>query len=297
MTAADFGREAVPLVRQTLSEFQRHNSQWLAAAIAYFTLFAVAPLFIVIVEIAGFALGQHRQVLDALYAYLAHTARSDAANGIRSIVEATFSQRRSSTWAQIAGWFFFVLGAVGLFGAFQQALNTIWDVAPLKLSLLETVKNRFTSFVVVFVAALLLLVSLLLNSALSAAEAHLAHVAPFLPALAKVLDFLLSFAIVTGVFALAYEYLPDSRIRWSDVWPGALVSAILFVIGQTLLAWYLGHAGLSSTFGAFGGIVAFLIWVNYSAQIVLFGAEFTHVYARRASPFGGAGRTGSLPDR
>jgi membrane protein len=281
MSALDLRTEAVPLLRETFSEFQRHNSHWLAASIAYFTLFAIAPLIIVIVEIAGFVLGQHQQVLNTLYDYLAQTARPEAANGIRSIVQATFSHPRADTVSQIVAWFFFFLGAIGLFGAFQQAFNTIWDVTPTKAGFVDTIRSRAVSFGIVFIVAVLLLISLLLNSFLSAAEQSLAQSVPAIVPVSRVLDYVVSFALIAALFALLFEYLPDRKIEWREVWPGALVSALLFVVGQALLAWYLGRAGISSTFGAFGGLVAFLIWANYSAQIVLFGAEFTHVYSRR----------------
>jgi membrane protein len=301
MTAVDLRQEAVPLVRETFSEFQRHNSQWLAAAIAYFTLFSIAPLVIVIVEIAGFALGQHQQALNMLYGYLGHTARAQAADVIRSIVQSTFSHTNGGTFTQIIGWVFFILGAIGLFSAFQQALNTVWDVPQKKTGLIEMVRMRLVSFGIVLVVAILLLVSLFINSAVMTAEQALAHLAPFAPGLAKGIDYVVSAAIIAGLFAVIFEYLPDRRIAWRDVWPGAIASAVLFVIGQALLSWYLGYAGLSSSFGIFGGIVAFLLWANYSAQIVLFGAEFTHVYARRRGNVTrssvGEVRTGSPQDR
>jgi len=273
--------EIVPLAKETFSEFQRHKSQWLAAAIAYFTVFAVAPLVIVIVEIAGFFLGHHRAALQQLYGYMASTAGPDAAHGIESIVAATFAQRKAGLLAQIVGWAVFVIAAVGLFSSLQEALNTVWDVEPPKRTLLETVKERLVSFATVVGIAFLLLVSLGLNALLTVAGAALAHVFPGFPTLLKVVDFALSFALITVLFALMYEYLPECRIAWRDVWHGAAVSALLFVVGQFLIGWYLGRAGVTSGYGAFGGLVIFLIWANYSAQIVLLGAEFTHVYARR----------------
>lgn len=296
-------REAYSEIRETLTEFGRHNGQWAAAAIAYFTLFAVAPLFIVVVEIVGAVLGQHRQALDMLYGYLAHSARPEAANDVRTIVAATFARQHSGTVGQIVGWVLFVLGAIGLFSAFQYALNTIWEVPPKKNGLLAAIQSRVVSFGIVVVVALLLLISLLINSFLTGAEQALSHVASFLPVLARWADYVLSVAIIAALFAVVYEYLPDVRIEWRHVWPGAFVSAVLFVIGQALLSWYLGYTGMASTFGVLGGIVAFLVWANYSAQIVLLGAEFTHVYARRhggirpAPASAGGSRTGSLPGR
>lgn len=279
----------VPLAKETFSEFQRHKSQWLAAAISYFTMVAIAPLVIVIVEIAGFVLGHHRVVLHQLYGYLGSTAGPSAAKGIQSIVTATFSQRKAGLFAQIVGWAVFLLAAVGLFASLQEALNTVWDVTPKKRSLVDTLKERVLSFGMVLGIAFVLLVSLGINSAMTVAATALAGVAPVFPSLLKVLDFILSFGLITVVFALLFEYLPECRISWRDVWLGAGVSALLFVIGQFLLGWYLGRAGISSSYGSFGGLVVFLIWAFYSAQILLIGAEFTHVYARRF----GSQRSGS----
>jgi membrane protein len=133
----------------------------------------------------------------------------------------------------------------------------------------------------VLAIAFLLLVSLGVTAVLTIATHAIAHVIPGFPTLAKLLDFAVSFAMVTALFALLFEYLPERQIAWRDVWLGATVSALLFVVGQFLLGWYLGRAGVSSGYGAFGGLIVFLIWTYYSAQIMLLGAEFTHVYARR----------------
>jgi membrane protein len=271
----------IPLVKETFSEFQRHKVQWLAAAIAYFTIFAVAPLIIVVVEIVGLFLGQHQKTLDSLYGYMSSSAGASAAHGVQAIVTATFSERKAGFVAQLFGWAVFVVGAVGLFSALQEAFNTIWDVKPEKKTLLETIKRRALSFGMVLGIAFLLLVSLGVNAVLTIASHAMADVIPESPFIAKLLDFGVSVPMVTALFALLFEYLPEQRIAWRDVWLGATVSALLFVVGQSLLGWYLGRSGVSSGYGAFGGLIAFLIWTFYSAQIMLFGAEFTHVYARR----------------
>jgi membrane protein len=274
-------RQIVPLARQTVIQFQRHKAQWLAAAIAYFTIFAVAPLIIVVVEIAGPFLGDHEAVLNRLYAYMSSSAGPSAAHGIQSIVAATLSQRKAGFFAQIIGWTVFVVAAAGLFSSLQEALNTVWDVIPEKKPLLETFRGRVLSFGMLLAIAFLLLVSLGVTAVLTIATHAIAHVIPGFPTLAKLLDFAVSFAMVTALFALLFEYLPERQIAWRDVWLGATVSALLFVVGQFLLGWYLGRAGVSSGYGAFGGLIVFLIWTYYSAQIMLLGAEFTHVYARR----------------
>jgi membrane protein len=274
-------REIVPLAKQTYGNFQRHKAQWLAAAIAYFTLFAVAPLLIVVAQILGLILGQNQDVLAQLYGYLAHNAGQSAASGIKGLVDASMTQHRAGTIAQIVGWGVFVLAAIGLFNALQQALNTVWDVEARKQGIMAVLRSRGLGFIVVVCVAFILLISLGINAALTIAGNALTQVAPFFPTVMKIIDFVISFGVIAALFALLFEYLPECRIEWHDVWPGAAFTALLFVTGQFLLGWYLGRAGISSTYGAAGGLVVFMVWVYYSAQIVLLGAEFTHVYARR----------------
>lgn len=278
---AQIRREIVPLAKQTYADFQRHKGQWLAAAISYFTLFAIAPLLIVVLQIIGLILGQNNDVQNQLYGYLAHNAGQAAASGIKAIVQANMSQHRSGTIAQIVGWAVFVYAAIGLFNALQQALDTVWDVAPKKQGIMDTLRSRGFGFIIVLCIAFILLISLGINAVLTIAGSALTQVAPFFPTVMKIVDFLVSLAVVTALFALLFEYLPECHIEWRDVWPGAAFTALLFVIGQFLLGWYLGRAGISSTYGAAGGLVVFLVWVNYSSQIMLLGAEFTQVYARR----------------
>ncbi len=159
-SGAQIRQEIVPLAKETFAGFQRHKAQWLAAAISYFTMFAIAPLIIVIVEIAGVVLGHHRAVLDALYGYMSQTAGKSAAGGIRSIVTATFNQKRSGPLAQIISWTVFAVAAIGLFASLQEALNTVWEVKPKKRGLMDMVRERALSFAGVICIAFLLLVAL-----------------------------------------------------------------------------------------------------------------------------------------
>ncbi len=276
--------DAVPLAKQTWQEFQRHHGQWLAAALAYFAAFAVAPLIIVIVEIAGLVVKNHQQVLNEIFSYLQKDAGAGA-GAIKQIVASTFNTPRRGIVAEIVGWIVFVIAAVGLFNAVQFALNTVWDITPKATGIWQTVKQRITGFGVLMLIALLLLVSIGVNALLTVASAWLMHVAPFFPTLIKIADFFISFAVIWLGFAVLFEFLPDCHIEWRDVWVGAALTSFLFVVGQFLLGWYLGRAGISSGYGAFGSLVVFLIWVNYSAQIMLLGAEFTHVYAQRHGSF------------
>jgi membrane protein len=280
-SSAFFRTQPVAIAKEAFAEFQRHKGPWLAAAIAYFTTFAIAPLIIVIVQLVGLVLGEHQGTLDALHGYLERSAGKAAADGISSIVATTFAQRHSGALAQIISWLVFIVAAVGLFASLRVALNTVWDVKPAKQGLFEMLRSRLLSFGIVLAVAFLLLVSLTVTSLLTAGAQALQHVFPGFPSLVKVVDFVVSLAVITALFALLFTYLPERRIAWRDVWLGAAISAVLFVIGQFLLSSYLGRTALSSMYGAFGGLVVFLFWVNYSAQILLFGAELTQVFARR----------------
>lgn len=277
---AAIGQELVPVARESWTEFQRHNAQWLAAALAYFAAFAVAPLIIVLVEIAGLVIKDHQRVLNVIFGYLQQDAGAGA-YAVKQIVSATFDQTRKGIVAEIVGWVVLVVAAVGLFASVQFALNTLWDIRPKKLTLKQAIRQRASSFGVTLGIAVLLLLSIGINALLTIMASYLTHIFAGFATLLKIVDFLVSFGVLWAAFALLYEYLPERLIEWRDVWAGAALTAFLFVVGQFLLGWYLGRAGVSSGYGAFGSIVAFLIWVNYSAQIVLFGAQLTHVYARR----------------
>jgi membrane protein len=277
---AQVRQEIVPVAKQSWADFQRHHAQWLAAALAYFAAFAIAPLIIVLVEIAGLVIQDHQRVLNMIFGYLQRDAGAGA-GAVKQMVSATFNQPRKGVVAEIIGWIVFVVAAVGLFSAVQFALNTIWDITPKKTTLKETIRQRASSFAVMLGIAFVLLLSMGVNAVLTMMSAYFTHIFPGFATLMKIADFFISFGVLWVAFALLYEYLPECKIEWRDVWVGSAVTSFLFVIGQFLLGWYLGRAGVSSGYGAFGSLVVFLIWVNYSSQIVLFGAEVTQVYAQR----------------
>ena len=273
-------RSLGPMLKQTYADFTRHRSQWLAAGISYFTIFAIAPLIIVTVELAGLVVGHHRAALETIYGYLRWSAGSGAAGAIRTIVATTFHQQRATVIAQIIGWTVFAVAALGLFASLQDALNNVWDVEPKRRGVWALIRGRITGIIMVLVMAALLLASLEINAGLTAAAAALSAVSAWLPLLIRLLDFALSFGLITIVFAAIFKLLPEARVQWRDVWIGAVATSLLFVAGQFVLGWYLGRAALTSGYGAFGALIVFLLWTNYSAQIMLFGAEFTHVYAK-----------------
>ena len=268
---------AFRLALQTWTNYRRHNAQWLAAALAYFAAFAVAPLIIIVVAIAGLVVHSHQSTLNMIYDHMPGPSML----AVRQIVGATFDQPRDSVIAQIAGWALFAAAAIGLLGALQFALNAVWEVAPKKLGFVQRIKERALVFAMMLALALLLMLSILANAALALASIHFGLPISGPAALAKTADFALSVALSWLFFILLFKCLPDARIAWRDVWLGAGLTAILFVAGQLLLGWYLGGPGVSSAYGAFGSLGVFLLWANYSSQILLLGAEFTHAYGER----------------
>jgi membrane protein len=279
--ASTFKQEIIPLLKGTIASYQRHHGQWLAAAIAYFAVFATAPLIIVVVGIAGLVLGHHEAILKEIYSYLQATAGKSAADGLAAVVTAGFAAKRTGFFAQIVAWIVFGLAALGLFTSLQEAFNIVWDVDSGKQNLLKTLRERALSFGVVVGIALVLLAGLAASTVLTIVTHRLTELFPSAPALTTIAGFVASVAAFTVLFALLFEYLPERHVDWRDVWHGAAATSLLFVTGQFLLAWYLGRAGISSTFGVFGSLVLFMLWVNYSTQILLLGAEFTQVYAKR----------------
>jgi membrane protein len=189
--------------------------------------------------------------------------------------------------AQVVSWSIFIFAAIGLFTALQSALNTVWDVDSKTQPILEAIRTRAVALVVVIFIALLLMVLLGVDAVLNTSS--------IFPAASKIGQFVVSFMLTAAAFAVLFIFLPETHVEWRSTWPGAVITALLFVVGQSVLGWYLGRAALSSAYGAFGGLVAFLIWANYSAQIVLLGAEFTHVLATRSTGGGFRSPRGPAP--
>jgi membrane protein len=175
-----------------------------------------------------------------------------------------------------------LLGASGFFGQLQDALNTVWGVEPKEgRGVWGFIKDRFLSFVAVLGTGFLLLVSLILSSTLAVIGKWFSGVLPLPEAVLELFNFVLSFVVITGLFALIFKLLPDARVAWRDVWVGAALTSALFTIGKFAIGLYLGKSNVASAYGAAGSLVIVLVWVYYSAQILLYGAEFTQVYANR----------------
>jgi membrane protein len=276
------------LDRATLKEtFRRWNADKaprLAAALSFTTLFAIAPLFVIVIALAGQVLGLgngghgHHLVEDQLLAAIRGSAGPAAADLVRAMVSATYDKPHQGLFAQIVGWIVLAFGAFGLFSALHDALNTVWHVEePKHANLWVVVRDRVAWVGLLLAIGFLLLVTTAINAAIGFLSASLPRVLPF-PGSGVLVAALNELVVVVLITLLV---VPDAEIRWRDVWPGAFVTAVAFVIGQSLIALYLGRAGVTSAYGAAGALIAFLLWVYYSAMILLFGAEYTYVNAAR----------------
>jgi len=272
-------RAVFSLLRSSFSEWSEDNASRLSAALAYYTLFSVAPLLLIAVSIAGFVFGQ-QAAQGQVFAQLRGLLGDQAAQTIQTAVQHS-STTGTGTISAVIGIVTLVLGASGVFAELQSSLNTIWEVEPKPGGgILATVKRRFLSMTMVLGIGFVLLASLLLSAALSVVGQLVAGALPGGEVLWHGVSFLVSFAIIVLLFAAIYKVLPDVQISWGDVWVGSAVTALLFTIGKLAIGLYLGHASVGSTYGAAGSLLVLLVWVYYSAQILFFGAEFTQVYAR-----------------
>lgn len=268
------------LLKETFDEWNRDKAPRLAAALAYYTAFSIAPLMIVVIAIAGLAFGQEA-VRGQLDNQLQGLVGAQAADAIQEMV-AGANHPETGVIASIIGVVTLILGAAGLFGQLQDALNTVWGVEPKPdQGIVATLRARLLSFTMVLGIGFLLLVSLVISAVLSALNAWMTGALPFSPAILQIINLVISLVVITALFAVIYKVLPDVKIAWRDVVLGAFVTALLFTIGKFLIGLYLGHSSIASSYGAAGSFVVLLLWIYYSAQILLFGAEFTQVFARR----------------
>jgi membrane protein len=268
------------VIKETGADWSDDKAATLAAALAYYTLLSIAPLIVFAVAVAGLAFGEEaaRGQISEQISGLVGPQASAAIEGIAKNADAPATGVISTVIAIVV----LLFGASGVFGELQSSLNTIWEVEPKPgRGIVGMIKDRFFSFTMVLGVAFLLLVSMVLSAAISSVGRFLEGALPGGEALWSVLNFAISFGIITLLFALIYKVIPDAKIRWHDVWIGAAVTAALFTIGKLLVGLYLGKSTFVSSYGAAGSIVALVVWVYYSSQIVFLGAEFTQVYARR----------------
>ncbi|HEY5572627.1 MAG TPA: YihY/virulence factor BrkB family protein [Anaerolineales bacterium] len=268
------------LLKETFQEWSDDKAPRLAAALSFYTIFSLAPILIITIAVAGFFLGQ-ADVRENILMQVETTFGPDAEEMVEGLIDDA-SRPGSGVVATIIGTITIIAGATGVYGQLLEALNTIWEVEPAPDSgIFDTLRKRLLSFTMVLGIGFLLLVSLVISAALSAISQYFSELLPGIDIFWQILDLVVSYALITLLFAMIFKVLPDVEVAWSDVWVGAAFTALLFTIGKFLLGWYLGTSTPGSTFGAAGSLVGILLWVYYSAQILLFGAEFTKVYTRR----------------
>lgn len=275
------GRFVLGLLKDTFNDWMEDGALRLSAALAYYSIFSIAPLLVICLGVAGWAswiLGPDA-VDKYIYGELGNLVGAQSADMVRSMVKSA-THPNAGKVAAVVGGILLVVGAGGVFGQLKDALNTIWEVrAKSGFSMKGFLRQRLLTFGMVLVIGFLLLVSLLLSTAIAGFSHMLGNVLP-VPWLLAPVGVLLSFGVVTLLFAFIFKVLPDATVEWRHVWVGAAVTGILFEIGKLLLGLYLGRESASSSYGAAGAVVLLLVWVYYASCILFFGAEFTQTYAR-----------------
>ncbi len=272
------------LVKTTLDAWSDDNVPRLGASLAYYTALSLAPLIVVVLAVAGLAFG--RQAVEGQLVWqIKDTVGYDGAKLIQQLIQTAYKPA-SGIVATVLGLITLFFGATSVVVELTDALNTIWHVPPVPgqsgiKSMFRLMKLRFISFTMILGIGFLLLTSLLVSAWLSAMGRYFSQVLPVPEAFLHMFYFLISFTVITMLFASIYKVLPDVRLEWSDVAIGAAVTSLLFTIGKVLLGLYLGKSTLGSTYGAAGSFVIVLVWVYYSSQIFFLGAEFTRVYTQK----------------
>lgn len=268
------------LFGQALQAWWDDNALRLGASLSYYTLFAIAPILLVAIAIAGFAFGPDA-VRGEIVGQLDGLLGREGARAVQGLLEGA-SQRQSGIRATVLGSITFVLAATGAFLELQAALNTIWRVKPNpSIDWSAFVMDRVRSFGLVIAIGFLLLVSLAVSAALAAVSQWMDRLAPGVPVVWGTANLVVSLLVITLLFCLLFKFLPDVKVAWRDVIMGSFVTAVLFTFGKQLIGLYLGQSSTASSYGAAGSVIVLLLWVYYSSQILLFGAEFTRIYAHR----------------
>ena len=272
------------LLQETFREWTEDGANRLAAALAYYTTFSLAPILVLIIAIAGLAGGREAAQTQTM-AQVEDLLGTEGREFVQGMIESA-SQPETGVMATFLGAITLLFGALGVFGELQNSLNTIWEVKPKPATgWLDAVKRfvikRILSFTMVLGIGFLLLASLIISAAVSALGEYIGSRWPLADFWLNLINFVVSFLVVTLLFAMIFKFLPEIKIAWKDVWLGAAVTSALFSLGKFLIGLYLGRSEVGNTFGAAGSLAILLIWIYYSAQILFFGAEFTQVYANR----------------
>jgi len=270
-------REFWALLKEAGSQWWLDNAPHLGAALAFYATFSLAPLLIITVAMAGLVFG-HDAAEGRLRAQLGNFVGDEMGVAIQTTIASARDPAAGMT-ATLVGGGMLLLGAAWLFGELHEALNTVWKVKPKRPGGWQFVKYHALSLAMVFGTTTLLLVSLIASAAFTALQGQLGDWQPF--HLGEKINFCVSLAAITVIIAMLNRYLTDAVIAWKDIWVGSIVTSLLFSLGKLLIGMYLSHTAVTSPFGAAGSLAAILIWLYYSAQIFLFGAELTKAYAGR----------------
>jgi membrane protein len=266
------------LVKDSAANWVDHKDARAGAALAYYSVFSLGPLMVIAVAIAGLVFGE-QAARGEVEMQLSGLFGDAGAKAIDAML-AGASKPRQGILATLIGTVILLVTAMGVVVQLKDAFNTVWEIDPKKISgVRQFIRSYLVSLAAVISLGFLLLVSLLFTAALSAAGKYFGGQLPEAPI--QTVGSLISFAVVTAMFAMMFKWLPDTPVRWRDVWLGAAVTAFLFETGKLLIGIYIGKESFDSTYGAAASLVVLLIWVYYTSQIVLFGAEFTHCYASR----------------
>jgi len=268
------------LLKETFQGWSEHRGLRLGAALAFYTIFAIAPLFVIVLAIAGFAFGEEAARRE-LFEQLSGLVGERGGEAIEAIV-ASADRPKAGTWATVLATITLFIGSTGVFVQLQDALNTIWQVRRQPgRGLHRFIRDRLLSFAMVLAIGFLLLTSLIVSAGLAAMGKFMSGLLPAEEIVWKVLNFIISMGLIGVLFAMIFKFLPDVKVSWRDVWLGAALSAIFFNVGKSALGIYLGRSSVVSAYGAAGSLVVVLMWVYYASQTVFLGAEFTRAYAKR----------------
>jgi membrane protein len=267
------------MLKDTVLAFINDEALSRGAAIAFYTVTSIAPVLLIVIAIAGLAFGRDA-AQNALTAQLSGLMGQQTAEVLQTAV-ASASGKSSGVMATAIGIITLMVTASGVFGEMQTALNAIWKAEPEGTTVSQLIRARAVSLGLVAALGFLLMVSLVVSTGLTAFGNYLDSILPFGKIILTVLNVVVSLILISFLFAAIYKVLPDRDLEWGDVMVGAIVTAVLFTIGKSLISWYIGSSAVASSFGAAGALIVLLLWVYYSAQIFLLGAEFTKVYANR----------------
>jgi membrane protein len=284
-TETSFFKNIFDLLKETFNQWKDRDPFNNSTVIAFYTIFSLPGLLVIVITVAGYFYDK-KQVTTHISTQIQNVVGGDTASDIESMISKA-SETKGSVLASILGVATLLFGATGVFYQLQQMLNKIWEVKPkvkTKQKILELIKDRLFSFGLILAVGFLLLVSLVISAAIGAVNDWVSsNFSESLTIVFSVLDILVSLAVVTFLFAAIFKFLPDVKITWRDVWPGAFLTSILFVIAKFALGLYLGQSDPGSTYGAAGSIILIMLWVSYAGLILFFGAEFTRVYVNRKS--------------